>query len=73
MTIDIFLYMILRPLPSETSHYLNKHVAPFATTHKHHFSVKQCEALEIALDITKVHNYCITCIVSCLAGIFLKL
>ena len=56
MTIDIFLYMILRPLPSEASHYLNKQVAPFATTHKHHFSVKQCEALEMALDITKVHN-----------------
>lgn len=54
MTIDIFLYMILRPLATEVSHYLNKHLAAFATAHKHHFSVKQCEALEIALDIIKV-------------------
>lgn len=57
MTIDIFLYMILRPLANETTHYLNKHIAVFVTTHKHHFSVKQCEALEIALDIVKVHNH----------------
>jgi len=54
MSIDIFLYMILRPLATEPSHYLNKHLAAFATAHKHHFTVKQCEALEIALDIIKV-------------------
>ena len=56
MTIDIFLYMILRPPANETTHYLNKYITTFATTHKHHFSVKQCEALEIALEITKVHD-----------------
>ena len=56
MTIDIFLYMILRPPANETAHYLNKYVTIFATTHKHHFSVKQCEALEIALETTKVQD-----------------
>ena len=56
ITMDIFLNMILRPLVTETMHYLNKHLTAFSGTTKHHFTAKQCEALEIALDVIKVHN-----------------
>ncbi|XP_065909991.1 protein unc-13 homolog A-like isoform X2 [Dysidea avara] len=53
ITMDIFLNMILRPLVTETMHYLNKHLTAFSGTTKHHFTAKQCEALEIALDVIK--------------------
>jgi len=57
ITMDIFLFMILRPLVTETMHYLYKHLTTFSGTPKHHFSAKQCEALEIALDVIKVQPF----------------